>query len=46
MSIEIWGCVSVSHFVAYNSDFCKDLIYYSEFLDENNNIKSGIIIKC
>lgn len=46
MGIEIWGCISASYFVSYDSNFCKDLIYYGEFLNENNDIKVGIIIKC
>jgi len=46
MDIEIWGCVSTSHFIAYDSNFCKGLIYYGEFLDVNNNIKVGIIVRC
>jgi len=46
MDIEIWGCVSASHFIAYDSNFCMGLIYYGEFLDVNNNIKVGIIVRC
>lgn len=45
MKIETWGCVSASFFMAYNSEFCKDKIYYGEFLDKDNSIKVGIVVR-
>lgn len=44
MGIEIWGCISVGFFMNYKSEFCKDRVYYGEFLDKDNIIKAGIII--
>ena len=43
MDISIWN-TSASFFLGYNTEFCKDRIYYGEFLDRDNSIKTGIII--